>query len=212
MAAEVRAYLLWTNKNVADDIKFTVIQDAPCDLAVRDADSDVLFDSERTPLSIEEYTELKALALRSANCFQELYDSITDKNKCEDPVRQTFYGQVPRTADEMYRHTKSVNAYYFGEIGVEAYNEGTILECRTRGFEALEHIPGFLHLPPEEGSYGEWWSVRKLFRRFLWHDRIHAKSMYRMAKRNGMAESIADPFRFSTLEAYLSKEDIGHDK
>lgn len=31
------------------------------------------------------------------------------------------------------------------------------------------------------GSYGEEWSLRKVLRRFIWHDRIHAKAMYRMA-------------------------------
>ena len=35
----------------------------------------------------------------------------------------------------------------------------------------------------QEGSYGEMWSVRKVLRRFVWHDRIHAKAMWRMAKK-----------------------------
>ena len=35
---------------------------------------------------------------------------------------------------------------YFGEIGVEADNEGTIASCRVRGFEALESIAGYLEL------------------------------------------------------------------
>ena len=205
MPAEVRAYLMWAEKNLPDKTEILIVQDASCDLAVHDADSDVLFDTERSTLCLEEYIELKALALRSARCFQEMYDSIPDKDSSIAPVRQTFYGQVPRTAEEMYRHTRNVNAYYFGEIGVDADNDGTILECRIRGFDALEHIPNFLELAPEEGSYGEWWSLRKLFRRFLWHDRIHAKAMYRMAKKHGMTNDIADPFCFSTQEVYLTK-------
>ena len=200
MPSEVRAYLSWAGRNVPEDIETVVVQDVPCDLAVCDADSDVIFDQERLPLSFDEYTELKALALHSAKCFQDLYDSIPSKDASNDPVRRTFYGQVPRTANEMYRHTKSVNAYYFAEIGVEADNEGSILECRIRGFDALEQLPDFLELKPTEGSYGEWWSLRKLFRRFLWHDRIHAKAMYRMAKRNGIVNEISDPFRFGTIQ------------
>lgn len=194
MPSEVRSYLLWANREIPDEVDIVIVQDSPCELAVCDADSDVLFDSERSPLSPEEYADLKALALRSAKCFQELFDAIPNKDACKDPVRRTFYGQVPRTAEEMYRHTKNVNAYYFGEVGVDADNEETILECRVRGFEALEQIPGFRDLPPVEGSYGEWWSLRKLFRRFIWHDRIHAKAMYRMAKRNGLLVHISDPF------------------
>ena len=81
----------------------------------------------------------------------------------------------------MYRHTRSVNAYYFEEIGVDADNDGTILDCRRRGFEALEKHPGYLENSVVEGSYGESWTLRKVLRRFIWHDRIHAKAMYRMA-------------------------------
>lgn len=106
-----------------------------------------------------------------------------DKNISALPLRKTFYGQIPRTAEEMYTHTKNVNSYYFGEIGVDADNEGNILECRRRGFELLEKMPGFPDNLMQEGSYGEMWSVRKVLRRFVWHDRIHAKAMWRMAKK-----------------------------
>ena len=64
---------------------------------------------------------------------------------------------------------------------MEADNEGTILACRQRGFEALEAQPDFLAGQVFQGSYAEEWSLAKVLRRFLWHDRIHAKAMYRMA-------------------------------
>lgn len=106
------------------------------------------------------------------------------------PLRKTFYGDVPCTAEEMYLHTKNVNNYYFGEIGIEADNEGTIYECRKRGFECLERTPDFLSGRLQEGSYGEMWSVRKVLRRFIWHDRTHAKAMWKMAKKTfGESES-----------------------
>lgn len=47
-----------------------------------------------------------------------------------------------------------------------------------------------------EGSYDELWSVRKMLRRFLWHDRIHAKAMYRMAVKTFGRESVENTFRF----------------
>ncbi|MGB4609926.1 MAG: hypothetical protein WBH77_04800 [Saccharofermentanales bacterium] len=96
------------------------------------------------------------------------------------PARKTFYGTVPRTASEMYLHTKNVNAYYWGEIGLEVSNEGTIAENRLLGFEELELRGNFLSGKVYAGSYGEQWSIPKVLRRFLWHDRIHAKAMYRM--------------------------------
>ncbi len=134
--------------------------------------------------------------MKSAADFLALYEAIPDKHRSSAPTRQTFYGQVPRTAEEMYQHTKNVNDYYFAEIGVEADNEGTILECRRRGFEALEAQPDFLQNPVFDGSYGEAWSLRKVLRRFIWHDRIHARGMVRMAEKTFGAGAVPDIFCF----------------
>ena len=79
---------------------------------------------------------------------------------------------------------------------MDADNEGEIWMCRKRGFELLEQIPDFLNRAPVIGSYGEEWSLRKLMRRFLWHDRIHGKAMYRMAVRTFGENAVADVFRF----------------
>lgn len=192
---EARCYLKWTKTNSQKCDEIRIIQEAPCELEIADADSDVLFDTEKAPLTLLEYQQLKALALKSAADFLTLYESIPNPDISSTPIRKTFYGQVPRTAREMYDHTKNVNAYYFGEINVAADNEGTILECRLRGFEALEQIPDFLSSKTVEGSYGESWNVRKMLRRFLWHDRIHAKAMYRMALRE-FGPNICNPFCF----------------
>ena len=96
----------------------------------------------------------------------------------------------------MYEHTKNVNEYYFAEIEVDADNNGNIYECRKRGFEALETKFDFLSNNVVEGSYGEDWSLRKVIRRFIWHDRIHARAMYRMAVKVFGAENVENPFCF----------------
>ncbi len=196
MVLEVRSYLRWRGDSAPDSISVEIVQDATCDLQICDADSDVLFESEKAPLTMEEYVQLKALVLKSAADFLKLYESIPDKEKSDTPARRTFYGQVPRTAAEMYAHTKKVNAYYFGEIDVDTDNEGSILACRQRGFEALERKPDFLINDVIAGSYGENWTLRKVLRRFLWHDRIHARAMYRMAARNFGKNTVADVFCF----------------
>ena len=96
----------------------------------------------------------------------------------------------------MYEHTKNVNEYYFTEIEVDADNNGDIFECRKRGFEALEEKINFIENAVVEGSYGEEWSLRKVIRRFIWHDRIHAKAMYRMAAKVFGTENIFNSFCF----------------
>jgi len=163
---------------------------------VEDADSIVLFESEMKPLTDSEYRYLKALAVKSAKDFLKLYLSIPNKTETTLPYRKTFYGDRPRTAQEMYIHTKNVNSYYFGEIDIDAENSQDIVECRIRGFEKLEKTSCFLDNPVFHGSYDEDWSLRKVFRRFIWHDRIHAKAMYRMASALCGKENIDNPFCF----------------
>ena len=196
MPEEIVSYLKWSGVETPDHIEVVIAQEKDSDLAIKDADSDVLFESEKAPLTTEEYEQLKALALKSAKDFLSLYESIPDKSATAAPERKTFYGQVPRSADEMYGHTKSVNEYYFAEIEVDADNCGNLYECRKRGFEALEAKPDFLQNAVIEGSYGENWSLRKVLRRFVWHDRIHAKAMYRMALKVFGAKNVANPFCF----------------
>lgn len=198
MSSEAAAYLRWRGDAVPNGVTVEIVQNAPCDLQVRDADSDVLFQAEREPLTMEEYLKLKELVLKSAADFLKLYRSIPDKGRSNAPLRKTFYGQVPRTAEEMYQHTKNVNAYYFGEIDVEADNMGDIYECRCRGFAELEKKLDFLENKTIQGSYGEDWSLRKMLRRFLWHDRIHAKAMYRMALRS--SQKAEDVFCFGEAD------------
>ena len=195
MPTEIMSSLRWLGEEIPDGIEIKIVQEKESGLAVSDADSDVIFDDEKHPLSAEEYARLKSLVLRSAEDFQRLYHSVTEKNAGVRAERECFYGKVPRTAREMMEHVRSVNEYYFSEIVTTADNRGTILSCRQRGFEALEVKHDLLMNTVFEGSYGEEWSVRKVCRRFIWHDRIHAKALWRLAKALGV-KNVANPFCF----------------
>lgn len=196
MKNEILAYSSWLGNDLQEDIEVVIVQEKNSELEIKDADSDVIFMVEEAALTMSEYITLRDLALKSASDFLKLYEMIPDKQKSVLPVRTTFYGQVPRTAEEMYVHTKSVNSYYFAEIGIDADNEGSIYECRKRGFEQLENTTDFLNGRLQEGSYGEMWSVRKVLRRFIWHDRIHAKAMWKMVKKKFGENAVENIFCF----------------
>ncbi len=196
MPEEIRRYCRWLNHEIPENIVCEIVQEQSSTLMIRDADSDVLFETERAPLSRKEYEALKAATMQSARDFQRLYDAVPDHHQSRLVPRKTFYSQTPCTAQEMYTHTRDVNAYYFGEIGIDADHEGGIAECRERGFALLEAQPDFLQNKCREGSYDELWTLRKMLRRFIWHDRIHARAMYRMAVRTFPGVCIPDPFFF----------------
>lgn len=197
MPLEIQSYLKWTGAaDFCADSNVEIVQEKCSKLNISDADSDVIFYSEKEPLSMEEYLNLKQLVLKSASDFYNLYMSVPDKTQSCLQERKTFYGNIPTTAEEMYLHTKNVNNYYFEEINIFCDNNGSICECRKRGFDLLEKQNGFLENQIFEGSYGELWSLRKMMRRFIWHDRIHAKAMYRMSVKTFGFESIGNYFNF----------------
>ena len=196
MRTEIDAYSYWCGQACGRETEIEIVQEKDGNLQIADADSDILFVTESAPLSRAEYEQQKALVLKSAKDFYALYSSISNKHESCLPHKRTFYGAMPRTAQEMYEHTKNVNTYYFAEIDVDADNEGTIYECRKRGFGRLEQRPNFLDNAVIEGSYDELWSLRKVMRRFLWHDRIHAKAMYRMAVKTFGALGAENTFLF----------------
>ena len=195
LPADVAAFCRWAEWPVpSGSVEITEEKYQP-EMKVEDADSDLLFACERQPMTAEEYGRLKRLVLRSAAAFETLYAAIPDQDATLGDARGTFYGEYPNTARTMYLHTNRVTAYYVGEMGAEMENLPGFYENRVRGLAALEEVQDFLSLPVIEGSYGELWSVRKVLRRFLWHDRIHARAMYRRAKAlwGGI---IPDPFFF----------------
>lgn len=189
---ETEGFLRWAGEAAGPErVRAEIVQWHHTGLCVKDADSEVIFHSERLPMERAEYEREKALVLRSARDFDRLYRLLPDPDATDILPRATFYSKRPCTGREMYVHTNQVTAYYLNEIGLDWENLPDMPENREQALEALERIPGFLDAPAAEGSYGEWWSLRKVMRRFLWHDRIHARAMWRMAQRMwGEAEDI----------------------
>ena len=193
---EIEKYALWSGIEIQyNTLEIETVQKKLSELKICDADSDIIFDCEKKLLTKSEYEYLKALTLKSAQDFLSLYLSVPDKDVTSLLPRETFYGKRPLTANEMYLHTKNVNSYYFAEINVDADNEPDIYTCRLNGFNELEKRSDFLKNEVFSGSYDEQWSLRKLFRRFIWHDRIHAKAMYRLATKL-FENLISNPFQF----------------
>lgn len=167
-------------------------------LHVEDADSDVLFPSERLPMDMTEYTQKKQLCIRSAQDFEKLFGSIPQKDRALRKSRRTFYGKIPCSAREMAEHTNRTLEYYANAVGVPFENEGDFVENRKRFFRAIESVPDFLSPRVFTDSDGELWTRKKVLRRVLWHDRIHAHALYRLAITFWNKERIENPFFFVT--------------
>ena len=176
---------------------FVVTHAYKTELAVEDADSDVLFPSERLPMDMTEYTQKKQLSIRSAQDFEKLVASIPQKDRALRKSRRTFYGKIPCSARETAEHTNRTLSYYANGLGIAFENEGGLSENRRRLFRAIESSPNFLFARVHEAPDGELWTLRKLMRRIIWHDRIHAYALWRHAITFWQKERIANPFGFT---------------
>lgn len=197
LAQEVRSYTLWAKGQAQDLSEVRITHEFKSQLRVEDADSDVLFPSERLPMSMAEYTLLKELALRSAKDFKTLYQSVPQRGRALVKSRQTFYGKIPASADEMHEHTNNTLSYYAAGMGIEYQNTKDFVDNRIAFLRAIEQNPNFLMPQVYTATDGEQWTLKKVMRRLIWHDRIHARALYRKAVSFWNKERIVNPFEFS---------------
>ena len=164
-------------------------------LHTEDADSDLLLEADCAPMTEADYAAAKLLVLKSARDFCTLFESIPNPDISPRAPRTSFYGPVPRTPREMYDHTNSTTAYYMAAFGIPFENMPDLYANRLQALAEIEDreelLTGRICTAPD----GERWTLRKLLRRFLWHDRIHARAMWRMAAPL-WGSAVADPFGF----------------
>lgn len=69
MKDEVEVFQRWKNEALAEELELQIEQEWSSGLDICDADTDVIFEEEKMPLTMEEYLYLKELAMKSARDF-----------------------------------------------------------------------------------------------------------------------------------------------
>jgi hypothetical protein len=197
---EVSAYFDWLGIPRFALGQARIVERHSSRLMVEDADGEILLSADRSSMSQEEFRRLAAIARYSGKTFVSLYDSSQLKDWVDPSrVRRTFYGETPKTITEVFNHVTGTQHYYLSRIGLNVRQEGSFSEIREQG---LERIWNLFQVKGNSRVYkvdGESWTVKKVLRRFIWHDRIHGKAITRMLakqKRLGLIESYEDFFRF----------------
>lgn len=199
---EAKSYFDWLGILRAAPTKWQIVQRHHCQLMVEDADGEILLDADRGPVSEDEFQILVGLVCHSARTFKSLYDSSALKHWVDPPrVRKTFYGECPKTIQEVFDHVNATQHYYFSRTGLPP-REGekdylAVRELYTNGIERLFRSQGNSRVYDVDN---ELWTLKKILRRFVWHDRIHGKALTRILakqKLSGLIESYENPFRFA---------------
>ena len=180
LGAEIHAYAKWLNIAVPDDAPHQeelIMTNA----VVEDGDTNILLEmdkeSYKKPPELDHDCHLMRLSAKKAQYTYQICrnrDTVVPSKQ-----RKTFYGDVYATIETQYRHVVGVQQYYLESIGIqcqicgdlEATRETTINEIHSRYLAEANRL---------YRTADEDWTLRKVIRRIIWHDRIHERAMRRM--------------------------------
>ena len=173
----------WLNFEKAVDMQINE-EIKKSDLHIEDADSDIIFDSELIDFDKQDdFLFWCDKVLLSGTKTEEIYKKMSCKSLIDITMkRKTFYGDVYCTINDQYRHIVNVQNYYLNQIGTKM---NIADEFRLNRMEFIEKLKE-KYLKEGNKLYrneSEDWTVKKVIRRTIWHDRIHIRAIERMEKR-----------------------------
>ncbi len=199
---EADSYLRWVGSQARPSLKTRVVQTHRCKLMVEDADSEILLDADRNYVSDQEFRGLVELVKYSGLAFTRLFDSAALKDWVDEArVRKTFYGQNKKTIREIVDHVKRTQFYYLSRTGVSFKENEAQPFMKVRGV-CVDHLTSLYGENGNVKAYNvdnEDWTLKKILRRFVWHDRIHGKAIVRILEKEKAQDLIGsydDPFGF----------------
>lgn len=196
LLGDVVRYAAWEGWPLSEEehLPVRVVEDTETACAVEQGQTDLIWPAECAPMQQAAFDRMHSAALRTAADFMRLFDSVRCKDQIGKPPAPCFYGTQPVTARQMLRHTAEVTEQMFARFDISAPAGADLPAQRAAALAALGQRENLLENIPFQDESGEQWTVQKLLRRLIWHDRIHSKAMWRMAR--GMGETPEDPFLF----------------
>ncbi|MCS4537728.1 MAG: hypothetical protein HYY67_02560 [Thaumarchaeota archaeon] len=198
---ETRSYFRWLGMGDELHYRGATVQTHRCSLMVNDADSEILLDDDTKIVNLAEFERLAKLVVYSGYTFQTLYQGSNFKDWIDKArTRNTFYGEAPRTIREIFDHVNRTQRYYLSRTGVEMpQEEEDLMKIRRFCLEKLKQLFGRYGNSLLFDVDNEKWTIKKILRRFVWHDRIHAKAIVKILEKQRRSEVIlrySDTFHF----------------
>ncbi len=205
--SEAESYLHWLGLERSSFPEAQIVQRHQCRLMVEDADNEILLHADRDVLSPRGYRDLVELVRFSGITFTLLYESAVMKDWVDEARdRRTFYGTNKKTIREIHDHVKRTQHYYLSRLNIPV-----VWKEREDFMEIRESYLDKTRLLLEKNDSSrvyvvddEEWTLKKVLRRFVWHDRIHGKAITRILEKQrglGVIGDYVDPFRFDLHSA-----------
>lgn len=203
VGSEVQSYAKWLGVGPPVRYEVLVSQRHPCALTVEDADSEILLEEDKSPMNDRKFMELHDLVSYSAETFHALFRSAELENWVDEGrIRKTFYGDVPKTIREIFDHVNGTQYYYLSRANLRPKEQvGDFLQTRQNCLNSIRELYEQQRNDQVFQVDNEEWTLMKILRRFIWHDRIHGKAIVRIMRKQkqlGLIIDFEDPFHFIT--------------
>jgi len=117
---EVNLYLKWLGIEQKPQYKIKVIQRHRSSLMVEDADNEILLKADKEIMNEEEFINWTNIALYSGKTFSKIYSDAKFKDFVDETkIRKTFYGENPKTIQEIFDHVNRCQYYYLSRTKIE---------------------------------------------------------------------------------------------
>jgi predicted RNase H-like HicB family nuclease len=198
---EVDLYLKWLGIKQKREYKIQIVQRHQSSLQVEDADNEILLEADQEIMKEEEFRNFAELVWYSGETFLQLYTSTKFKNWIDESrIRKTFYGENPKTIQEIFEHVKGCQYYYLSRTKIKfEEQEEDFLNIRKFCLGRIEDLYNKNNNSSTFEIDNELWTLKKILRRFIHHDRIHGKAMMRILEKQrqlGIIDEYKDPFYF----------------
>jgi len=205
LSREITSYMKWLGIRQQLNYRPIIVQTHHCSLMVEDADSEILLDADRKSMSEKEFNFFCDTVQYSGETFLKIYTNAELRDWVDETrIRKTFYGDNPKTINEIFNHVKGCQYYYLSRTQVPFKKiEEDYMKIREFCLKRLSHLYRKHNNSLTFAVDNEQWTLKKILRRFIWHDRIHAKAMLRILERQKQLEMIdkyEDPFYFMSTQ------------
>jgi len=201
---EVSVYLKWLGGEQKHDYRIQIVQRHQSSLPVEDADNEILLEADKETIREGEFRNLYNLVWNSGETFLQLYTNSKLKDWVDESrIRKTFYGDNPKTIQEIFDHVKYCQYYYLSRMKITEEIEEDFMGIRKFCLEKLESLDRKNNNSIIFEVANELWTLKKVLRRFVWHDRIHGKAITRILKKQkqlGVIDEYDDPFHFMEMK------------
>lgn len=188
IAPAVAEFLTWIRGGrplAPETIEFTVVEEVTMPMRARDADSDVLLQPDRAPLTRTGWAQTERWLRRSRDEVLQVLAAMDDADLEWKPQ------DCPRSIRETIVHVAFAEFMYAAWTFDLRSRKGLRAFLRWTRRTATVRLRALARADTGKETQAEWdgaprpepWTARKAARRLVWHERLHWRSIQRMLAR-----------------------------